>query len=226
MSEHFLFYLDALLRLQSQAVEEYNHKGVLGSVREEFVIQVLQDRIDDIKLHKGEVVLSNGGEAGQQDIIIRRTGSLNPVLGGQVRINACDCAGVIEIKSNAKATEITSFDKKAALIKADNPNAICGMVCYKLANKKETILKRMGFAFDPDLEAFQVNEGAELEYNDIDFILCLDEDPEVTLSSEYTKCFFVQRGTNGRYSLFLNPPYVKHFLMAVNAIVNQAGTHE
>lgn len=219
MSEHLYSYLDDLLRLQSEAAERHNHNGVLGEVREEFVIQVLGGRIDDIKLHKGEVV-ADGNDMGQHDVIIRRRGTINPEHGGQVRISASDCAGVIEVKSNAKATEIRDFDDKSRQIKSDNANAICGMVCYKLQNKKETILKRMGFHFDRDIEGFIETEDTELTYQHIDFILCLDEEYEEASGYEYSKSFFIRKDISGKYELFLEPPYMQYFLMQVNSTVN------
>ena len=54
----YLFeYIDELLRLQSEAVDRYNHKGVLGDAREEFVHSEIKLRIDDLasRLHKGEI---------------------------------------------------------------------------------------------------------------------------------------------------------------------------
>lgn len=219
MSEHLYSYLDDLLRLQSDAAERHNHKGVLGAVREDFVIQVLNDRIDDIKIHTGEVT-TEAGDQGQNDVIIRHRGRLNPELGGQVRIAALDCAGIIEIKSNAKATEITDFDQKAAAIKIDNPDAICGMVCYKIRNRKQTILKRLGFDFDQDIDGFLKSENEEHEYNHLDFILCLDEAEEETGDKEYKKAFFIKKGSDGEYELFIDPPYMQYFLLEVNAAAN------
>jgi len=212
-------YLDDLLRLQSVAAKRHNHKGVLGAVRENFVIQVLSDSVDDIKLHTGEVTCALG-DLGQNDIIIRQRGTLNTSFGGQIRLPAKDCASVIEVKSNAKGVEITNFNQKSASIKADNPSAICGMVCYKLNCKKETILKRMGHTFDRYMEGFELNENIELEYEHLDFILCLDEEIEENGKSQYSKSFFIKKGGDGRYGLFIDPPYMEYFLMTVNAVVN------
>lgn len=219
MSDHLFSYLDDLLRLQSTAADKHNHKGVLGAVREDFVIQVLKGRIDNINLHNGEVV-ATAGEMGQHDVIIRRQGTINPELGGQVRIDACDCSAIIEVKSNAKGTEIAAFDQKAKQIKADRPNAICGLVCYKIRNRKETILKRSGHRVDRDVSAFVYDDTLAIEYQALDFILCLDEDDESCGDFEYKKSFFIKRGIDGQYSLFLDPPYMKYFLNEVNAAAN------
>lgn len=219
MSKPLFSYLDDLLRLQSAAADRHNHNGVLGAVREDFVVQVLAGRIDDIKIHSGEVV-ATAGDMGQQDVIIRRRGTINPELGGQVRIEAVDCSAIIEIKSNAKGTEITDFDKKSASIKADCPNTICGMVCYKLAVRKETILNRLGFPFDRDIDGFVKSAPMIPIYKNLDFILCLDAENEESGGNVYTKAFFIKKSLNGKYELFIEPPYMKYFLLEVNAAAN------
>ncbi len=219
MSDHLYSYLDDLLRLQSRAADRHDHKGVLGAVRENFVVQVLSDRIDDIKIYTGEVV-GPADNFGQNDVIIRKRGTVNTELGGQVRINAQDCSGIIEVKSNAKATEITEFNQKAQRIKSICPNAVCGVVCYKLHNRKDTILKRMGHVFDADIEGFIPDSSIDLEYQEIDFVLCLDEDTEISKGHEYSKTFFIKKHLDGRYGLFLDPPYMKYFLREMNAVAN------
>lgn len=215
----FYSYLDDLLRRQSEAAERHNHQGVLGTVRENFVIQVLKDSVDEIKLHTGEVTCA-AGDLGQNDIIIRRRGTINTSLGGQIRLAATECAAVIEVKSNAQGSEITAFEKKSASIKVDNPHAICGVVTYKLNCKKETILKRMGYYFDSDIEAFQPSVVGAREYNNLDFIFCLDEDYEEKNGISFKKAFFIKKNLSGNYDLYLDPPYMQYFLMAINAVAN------
>jgi hypothetical protein len=185
---------------------------VLGAVRENFLTQMLRERIDHIKVCTGEIT-SSLGELGQHDVMIRRQGSLNTELGGHIRLPATDCSAVIEVKSNAKGSEITSFDTKARDIKIDNPKALCGMVCYKLACKKETILKRFGFVYDREIEGFIKDESLGSQYENLDFILCLDDDFE----NEYKKAFFIKRGEE--YVLYLQPPFTEYFLMEINGLV-------
>lgn len=224
MSEYLYAYLDDLLGLQSGAADRHNHNGVLGAVREKFVAQVLTERVPNIKerIHTGELTC-NAGDLGQNDILIRRPNTLNTELGGQIRIPATECASIIEIKSNAKATEVTKFDQKSSSIKTDNPDAICGIVCYKLNCRKETILKRMGYYFDDDQEVFLPNLSGNKQYDSLDFIFCLDEEYEETNTNSYKKSFFIKKGLSGDYELFLDPPYMEYFLMAVNAVANPAG---
>ena len=63
-------YLDELLRVQSKAAEMFEHSGVLGTVRENFLVQQIKERIDNPLIHTGQVV-SNGQNVGQADLIIR-----------------------------------------------------------------------------------------------------------------------------------------------------------
>lgn len=217
MSLEFYSYLDDLLSLQSTAADRHNHKGGLGAVRENFLRQILDERIDNINIHTGEIT-SATRDLGQHDIVIRRSGTVNTELGGNVRLPATDCSAVIEIKSNAKGAEITKFDEKAKLIKEDNSQTICGMVCYKIRCKKDTVLKRFGFVFDPDIEGFIKSEisPAANEYSGLDFILCLDDEEENTKGHSYTKAFFINKSTE--YELFLKPPFTKYFLMELNRV--------
>lgn len=217
MSLEFYSYLDDLLSLQSNAADRHNHKGVLGSVREDFLRKILKESIDDINIHTGEVT-STTRDLGQHDIVIRRRGTVNTELGGSVRLPATDCSAVIEVKSNAKGTEITSFDEKAKLIKEDNSQAVCGMVCYKIRCKKETILKRFGFVFDSDIEGFIKSDCPPTinQYEWIDFILCLDGEEENTHGQLHSKAFFIKKSSE--YELFLKPPFTQYFLMEINRV--------
>lgn len=220
--EVFYQYLDELLSLQSRAADRHDHSGVLGTVREEFIKTILRERIDGIEkyIHTGEVLVG-GRILGQQDIIIRKKGTINTQIGEHVRLDASQCDAVIEIKSNAKLTEISAFDEKAEKIKSENEKAICGMVLYKVNGRKETVLKRSGFFFDKDIQSFFSD--VKTQYKSIDFILSLDGETEECGRDyhgnpiKYDKTFFLRASGHG-YNLFLLPPFTKYFLYEINAI--------
>jgi len=216
LSSELFSYLDDLLLLQSGAADRHNHNGVLGAVREEFLKQVLKERVTNIQVHTGEVT-AEAGDIGQQDIIVRRPGTLNTELGGHVRLAATDCSAVIEVKSNARGTEITDFDQRAGLVKSDNPEALCGIVCYKLACRKETVLRRAGFSYDRDVEGFIRDNNLQVLYTGLDFILSLDDEEESKDDNLYSKAFFLKREDD--YDLFLQPPFTQYFLMEINRLV-------
>lgn len=211
----YLFeYIDDLLRLQSKAVDRYNHKGVLGDAREEFVHSEIKLRIDDLacRLHKGEIFCKDK-EYGQHDIILRKKDTLNPSLGGQVRIDSHDCAAVIEVKTNAKLTEIRDFEEKSKQLKKSVPSLICGMFCYKISGKTSTVLERAGFKFDREYQLFEENLDKK-QYKNIDFILCLDDQIEINGVDHdkepitYSKGFFLKKGHED-YQLHHGAPFSK-----------------
>lgn len=212
--EYLFEYIDDLLRLQSRAVDKYNHKGVLGDAREEFVHSEIKLRLDNLagRLHKGEVYFKKE-QYGQHDIILRKRSSINPTLGGQVRMNSEDCAAIIEVKTNAKLTEIRDFDEKSKKLKQSMPNLVCGMFCYKINGKTSTVLERSGFKFDREYQLFEQNLSHKI-YDHIDFILCLDDDVEVNgvdhmkADITYSKGFFLKKD-HGEYQLFHSAPFSK-----------------
>jgi hypothetical protein len=226
MSEDYLIlyeYLDQLLRVQSTTAEMFEHKGVLGTVRENFLSQQITERIDSPLIHTGEVTFNNG-KSGQLDLIIRKSGTLNPEIGGQVRIPASDCAAIIEVKSNATGSDIRAFNIKAGEIKKDNPNVICGFFTYKLACTKRYALKKFGIIYDYDILEFDIENNVSAEYNNIDFISCLDDSVELVSrrGKDYTfnKFFFLHRSKDStdpliEYELVLKPPFSFYFLSQI-----------
>ncbi|BDA62766.1 DUF6602 domain-containing protein [Shewanella xiamenensis] len=214
--EYLYEYIDDLLRLQSRAVEKYNHKGVLGDAREEFIHSEIRSRIDNLanRLHKGEVYFKDQ-EFGQHDIILRKRGTLNSSLGRQIRISSEECAAIIEVKTNAKLTEISDFEEKSKKLKQRMPNLVCGMFCYKISGKTSTVLERSGLKFDREYQIFEQDSSKKI-YDYIDFILCLDDNVEVNgidrhkADITYSKGFFLKK-ENNKYQLFHSAPFSKMF---------------
>ncbi|SBS37867.1 hypothetical protein MSP8887_03069 [Marinomonas spartinae] len=204
-------YIDDLLRLQSDAVEKYNHKGVLGAIREEFIHSEIAQRVDEIKgrLHKGEIY-SGTTNLGQHDIILRKKGVDNPTVGGHVRIDLKNVAAVVEVKSNAKLVEITKFDELSAKLKSISPSIVCGMFCYKINGKVKTVMERSGLMFDKEVQAFIPDE-ARLKYKSMDFLLSLENKDEFCGADRwgnpirYAKSFFLKKEIN--YNLYHTPPF-------------------
>lgn len=216
-------YLDELLRVQSKAAEMFEHKGVLGTVRENFLAQQIKERIDNPLIHTGQIV-SNGRNVGQSDLLIRRRGTINPEVGGQVRLPASDCTAVVEVKSNAKGTDFTRFDQKAALIKEENENVLCGIFTYRLECRKSTILKRFGIGYDMEYLEFEPDDRHELVYPNIDFVMCIDDSLELVFRDNeeftYNKFFFITKNnTPGleAYQLALKPPFSNYFLSKIGS---------
>lgn len=208
----YLFnYLDELLVVQSRAADRHIHKGVMGSVREEFIKTIISERLDWLKgrVQTGEV-FSGSKRYGQQDILIRKEGALNTVMGGQSLLDVKDTAAIIEIKTNAKLTEITKFDKAAKELKKANPNLVTGFLCYKLNGTKKTVLKRAGYSYDKELKIYEPN--SEPEYEAIDFIISLDQE----FDHGEEKSFYLQRDQSSKfYSFTPSGPFSEYLLLEV-----------
>ncbi len=213
-------YLDELLRLQSRALEKFKHKGVLGDAREEFLHYQINQRLDNVdgRLHKGEVFFRDI-EYGQHDIILRRKGTVNPSIGNQVRICSTECAAIIEVKTNAKLTEIRDFEQKSKQLKSHNENLVCGMFCYRISGKTSTVLERSGYKFDKEYQMFEPDDSKK-QYSNIDFIICIDDGDEMNGNNRfkepitYSKGFCLVRESSS-YKLFEAPPYSKVLLQEI-----------
>ncbi|MFZ3466209.1 hypothetical protein [Vibrio harveyi] len=204
-------YLDELLVVQSKAADRHNHKGVLGAVREEFVKSVICERLDWLKdrVQTGEIISGNR-YYGQQDILLRKDGVVNTAIGGQSLLDVHDTAAIIEVKTNAKLTEITKFDTVSNELKSLNPDLVTGFLCYKLQGTKKTVLKRAGFVYDKYSDSYE--SGGKVEYKAVDFIISLDEDP---VDGDH-KAFYLQRDqSTGKYTFNGSGPYSEYLLMEV-----------
>jgi hypothetical protein len=216
-------YLDELLRVQSKAADMFEHSGVLGTVRENFLTQQIKERIDNPLIHTGQVV-SNGHNVGQADLIIRKRGTINPELGGQVRIPSVDCEVVIEVKSNARGTDFRDFNIKAQKMKEENPNLKCGFFGYKLDCRKSTILRRFGVSYDLEYLDFEHDQNLVLQYPNIDFVVCIDDNIEEVIRRgkiyDYNKFFFLSKNLEGlnKYDLILSPPFSEYFLSQIKVL--------
>lgn len=221
----FYEYLDELLRVQSKAAEMFEHKGVLGKVREIFLSDQIRKRIDNPLIHTGQIV-ANGKNVGQADIIIRKKGTINHEIGGQVRITANDTAAVIEVKSNARGTDFRDFNAKAQKIKAENPKTLCGFFTYMLGCKKSTILKRFGVRYDKEYLDFEYDDKLKLVYTFLDFVICIDDSKEEVFKDGvvyyYNKFFFLNRDMTGsdKFDLFLTPPFSGYLISQINRVNN------
>ncbi len=147
---------------------------------------------------------------GQQDILIRKEGSVNTALGGQSLLRVEDAAAIIEIKTNAKLTEITKFDEVAKKLKEANPNLVAGFLCYKLNGTRKTVLKRAGYTYDKELDRYEST--IEPNYKAIDFIISLDKE----FHNGEEKSFYLQRDQlKDLYSFKPTGPFSEYLLFEV-----------
>ncbi|MCX7749206.1 MAG: hypothetical protein N2645_20275 [Clostridia bacterium] len=213
MFERYDDYTEKLLLAQYNVSEMVEHKLMRGEIREDFLKLQIENRYRDIQCCKGAIVDVNGqNQSGQIDLVIAKQCAQVRRMGGHSIISVDDAVFIIEVKSNAKGTEFTSLNDKAMQYKAmeGGHSVLVGMFCYYYELKMKSLLRRFGYVYDEDLQAFQQQPDINPPYSGIDFVVCLDDDIDDDTGS--FKRFFIMRDeTNDRFVLYQENPVSKHF---------------
>lgn len=211
MEDVFAQYYEDLLRAQYQVSENLIKKQHLscGTIREDFLREILLKKNDSVKITKG-FVGQGSGISGECDLIFYNGPS--DTLGGQIFVKPEHCKLVLEVKSNATGADIIKTNINFEKIKAiDAENQLfCGLFCYNITLLKSTVLNRFGWAYDRDTDSWWEDVGLRLIYPNIDFIVCiacLEEDEERT-----AKQFFLEKDNiRNNYILQQDYPIIKNF---------------
>lgn len=196
-------YLEKLLALQYEASAWISHKPTKGTLREKFLIQVISGEFPWLGEYlKSGVVEQKCGSHRQLDMIWLK---IEGRVGQLSYYDLSDCKVITEIKSKATATEIKQLEESASCYKGISPIKV-GMFCYSTQAKRETILKKFGFTYDNELDAFSGYDGSNDIYENIDFLFSLDIDAYVP------RPYFVIKDASGENSLFLDSPVITHYL--------------
>jgi len=96
-------------------------------------------------------------------------------------------------------------------------NPLCGLFCYNTVLKKETILKRFGWVYDKDLERWEENTSLNIEYPNIDFIICIAclEEGEGQTEKQF---FLIKDKISGKYILQLDYPIIKRLFTITDGL--------
>ena len=192
--------------MQYDISECITHALTKGEIREDFIKKVIKENIQNVITLKG-IVVSNGFQSPQIDLIIPRRNAILNQLGEQNIINVNDVKYIFEIKSNLKMEHIKKLNETVNNLKKENPNIKGGIICYKIECLEKYILKHFGYYYDNDLESFQKNEGnIKYKYADIDYIISFDEEKEFILSKDILGDFILNKKV----------PILNNFLMIFN----------
>jgi hypothetical protein len=211
MDEIFAQYYEDLLRAQYKVSEELvkNQHLSCGTIREEFLCDILIKKNDSVKISKGYIRKGNDS-SGECDLLFYCGSS--DTLGGQIFIKPENCKLVLEVKSNATGADIKKTNTNFEKIKTIDPDIkpLCGIFCYNTTLEKKTILNRFGWTYDKDLKSWEENLGLNLEYPNIDFIVCIAclEDNEECVEGQF---FLIRDEMSGRYELKQEYPIIKNF---------------
>jgi len=152
------------------------HQLAKGTIREDFLKEWILKLNQSFKISKGFLHNNhNNDQSGECDLIFYPNTVTAHPLGQQTFINVDDCPLIIEVKSNATGTDLKKTNQNFNIIKQLSPNhqPICGLFCYNVALEKNKILKRFGFSYDDDLDAWTQMENSPLYYSSIDFMMHL-----------------------------------------------------
>ncbi len=213
MDEIIAQYYEDLLRAQYRVSEDLvmDQHLACGTIREEFLREILVKKRPSIKITKG-FVKKGIKRSLECDQIFHHINSPIDQIGGQLFINPEHCKLVLEIKSNATWTDLNKTNlnfERIKMIDSDN-QPLCGIFCYNIALKKDTILNRFWWKYDKDLENWY-DEGVLIPlYSNVDFIVCI-ACLEVDDACTEQQFFLIKDVSSGRYMLQLEYPIIKNF---------------
>ena len=212
-------YVEDLLLAQYRVSEIVEHPLTRGEIREEFIRHQIEQRYEHMRCYTGIIAEDAGNQqSGQLDLIIAKRTAEKRTLGNHAMIAAEDAVFVIEVKSNATGTDFKNLDERAAKYKTftGGVEMSVGMFCYFYDLKMRNILKRLGYAFDEEMDGFVLSTDIVPKYKNIDFIIALDNDEDSDTGQ--SRAFFAIKDETQEdtvFRLFQNRPVSKHFFKLI-----------
>lgn len=213
-------YLENLLCAQYDVADIFDHELAKGESREDFLIRILHDENDHMKIHKG--FLTNGHDQSNQcDLIVCKSTTRTRRIGGQTLIDVADHPVLIEVKGNATGTDFREFNIKAGRTKAlcSTHDVPCGIFCYKTNLLQRNVLNRFGYRYDALLDplgiAYLDDPTLAIQYPNIDFAISIEPSP----AGGGDKQFFLRKiSSTGRYLYSRESPILKHLMSLVRGL--------
>src|SRR5690348_5941540 len=142
MEDTLALYYEELLRAQYKASEAIQQMHPRGTIREDFLREVVLKRRGSLHGKKG-IIYKGADQSGECDIIFYDSGSPTHSLGDLVCVMPSNCKLVLEVKSNATSNDLSKTNNNFQKIKDIDPeNApLCGLFCYNVNLKKRTSLE-------------------------------------------------------------------------------------
>jgi hypothetical protein len=206
-------YIEKLLLAQYDVSELIEHKLERGEIREDFIKHQVERQYRGISCCKGILTdVYGANQSGQIDFIIPKRTARQRQLGDHSIFLSEDVLFVIEVKSNAKGTDFKELNEKAGRYKALEGSRVpmIGMFCYYYDLQMKNLLKRFGYIYDNEIQAFVQQDECELAYPNIDFVIALDCNEELGRNRRFFIIRDENNPTNG-YMLFLDSPVSKYF---------------
>jgi hypothetical protein len=214
MDETFNQYYEDLLRAQynvSESLVSNSHLSC-GTIREDFLRDLLSKRRQSLKISKG-FVRKGSKQSGECDLIFYDANSAVDTLGNQLFVKPENCKLVIEVKSNATGLDLSKSNDNFKTIKDIDSEIepMCGLFCYNVDLQRKTILKRFGWEYDGEMEGWNDDIANSVQYESVDFIINIASslDKETSVDCQF---FLNKDNSSGRYILAMETPILGRFL--------------
>lgn len=198
-------YLQEMLRMQFQVSNQINHKLTKGQLRERFIQKMVLEQFPNLILKSGILCLEHW-QSTQGDFLWLKD---NARIGNLGIYNLNDCKMFMEIKSCATARELWAIESTGRMLKekcsSENPMRV-GMFCYSTDATEQTVLKKMGFLYDRELESYGTYQSNLDEMKHVDFLYCLNINTD-----NFSTPYFVVRDYMENCTLYQNNPVIRYF---------------
>lgn len=214
MPSTFFDYYQKLLLAHYDVADEFVHKSTMGTIREDFLKNLIMGRHRNIMIKSGELVNDRGIHSPQCDgLFCKRSTPLDPPNSPNVLMDIQHCKLVLEIKSKLRYEHLKKANKDAEKIKGlDGTNIpLYGLFAYHLDLKKEQLLRRFGLRYDKDLDAFQLDENLNIKYPNLDFVMAISKD------SDFDYQFFIRKNAEDNKYYLLDVPVIQHLFKLVES---------
>lgn len=216
--DEYDYYLDKLIALQYQAAEMFEHMPSRGKVREQFIIEHLNNRFH-LNACRG-FVTGKTYQSNQCDVLVPTATADMRGVGEEYRLFPQDVIALIEVKSTLKPSHLKKLNSDVEVIKQDNPDLSCGIFAYRLNASAHAILARFGFDYDEDSDIYTADLDYQLLYPHIDFVISTHEViNEDGIQEDYS--FFIQRNNlpgQQKYVLLRSKPVTTHFFKLIHSL--------
>jgi hypothetical protein len=218
-------YYQKLLNAQYDISEMVNHKLTRWQMREDFLKQIIVSQFPGLSIISG-IITDDTAQSPQTDLIITKASCRFRQLGVYNIVDIADVEMVLEVKSNATGTDLKKSNSDFGKIKALATEKIplCGMFCYRIDLQYKTLISRFGYKWNSRTIAFDPYDNSLVEYPNIDFLICIQEEED--LSGEECEVFIIWNpdGTNWRwepepkYSYLRDKPSLKNLFSILSGI--------
>lgn len=206
--EEIDLYLQDILKMQYMVSDDISHRLTKGELREKFIRRLVQDEFPNLLLKSG-ILCADAWQSTQGDFLWLKDGAR---VGNLDLYDLDDCRMFMEIKSSATAAELRAIDETASNLKqryTSEPPIKVGMFCYSTSANEKTVLRKLGFTYDRDIEGYNAYDQSKDSMRNVDFLFSLNisDEPDESMFP-----YLVVRDYSGSCVLYKDNPVIRYFL--------------